>query len=61
MIGIDWLFIGGATSVVGVALIEKLAEEYGFGWLGCILRLIVHVASIGAGFYLFDIIAEVFL
>nr|WP_144922387.1 hypothetical protein [Paenibacillus bovis] len=61
MIAIDWLFFGSAAGIVGAAIIDKVSEEYGFGWLGRVLRFGMQVASIGAGLYLIDIIAEVFL
>jgi len=58
---IDWLFFGSAAGIVGAAIIDKVSEEYGFGWLGRVLRFGMQVASIGAGLYLIDIIAGVFL
>lgn len=61
MIGIDWVFLASAGGIVGVALIDKLSEEYGFKWLGWTLRLGLYVTSVGAGLYLFDLLAEVFL
>ncbi len=61
MIGIDWIFIGGASSVVGVAILDKLSEEYGFSWLGRVIKVGLQLASIGTGFYLFEAIAGVFL
>jgi len=61
MIAIDWLFFGSAAGIVGAAIIDKGSEEYGFGWLGRVIRVGMQVASIGAGLYLIDIIAAVFL
>lgn len=61
MIGIDWLFIGGASGIVGAAIIEKFADDYGFTWVGPLLRAILPLVSIATGFVLFDTIAEVFV
>lgn len=61
MIGIDWVFIGGAGGIVGAAIIEKFADEFGFTWVGALLRVALPLASIATGFILFDIIAEVFV
>lgn len=61
MIAIDWLFIGGAGSIVGVALIERLADDLGYGWVGRIFKALLTLAGIGAGLVLCDVIWEVFL
>lgn len=61
MIAIDWIFVGGASGIVGVALLDKLAEEYGFRWLGRMVKAILPVGAIGAALYLCEVIAEVFL
>ncbi|MBS4195309.1 hypothetical protein [Lederbergia citri] len=61
MIAIDWLFVAGASSIVGMALIERLAGEYGFRWIGTLLKIGLTVAAYGTGLYFLDIIAEVFL
>lgn len=61
MVGIDWLFIGGASSIVGVALVEKLADDYGINWVGRVIRVLLPVLSLGASLTLFDVILEVFL
>ncbi len=61
MIAIDWVFIGGAGSIVGVALIERLADDLGYGWVGRIVRALLPVVGIVSSLALFDVIWEVFL
>jgi len=61
MIGIEWVFIGGAVGIVGVAVLEKAAEDFGFGWVGRALRVLLPIASLGTSFILLDVIWKAFL
>lgn len=47
------MLIGGA-SIIGVAMLDKLAEEYGFPWLGTIVRLILPFAGYVTGIYFIE-------
>ncbi len=61
MIAIDWLFLAGASSIVGVAILEKISGDYGFRWVGMVLKAILTAGAYGAGLYLLDVVAAVFL
>lgn len=61
MIGIDWMFLGGAGAIAGVAILEKLADDYGFPQIGLILRAVIPLIGAVAGLSLFDSMLEVFL
>lgn len=57
MIAIDWVFLAGAGSIVGAALIERLADDYGFGWVGRLLKVGLTLVTYGAGLYLINELA----
>lgn len=61
MIAIDWLFVAGAGSIVGMALIERLADDYGFRWIGSLFKVALTIGAYSVGLYFIDIIAGVFL
>ena len=47
------MLIGGA-SIAGVALLDKFAEEFGYPWLGTIVKLILPFAGYAAGIYFIE-------
>ncbi len=61
MIAIDWIFIGGASGIVGVALLDKLSEEYGYRGLGRLIKALLPIAGTGAILSLCNALWEVFL
>jgi hypothetical protein len=48
MIMFDVPFLMGAGSIVGVAVIDKLAEDYGWSWVGSVLKIVLPGLALGA-------------
>lgn len=46
------LLAGGAT--LALAVLDKTFEEYGFYWLGTILKIAIPIAAFAAGVYFIE-------
>lgn len=44
----------GGVSILGVALLDKFADEYGYPWIGTITKLILPFVGYAAGIYFIE-------
>jgi hypothetical protein len=47
------VIIGGG-SIVALAVLEKLAEDYGYSWLGGTIKLLVPIAGLAVAVYFLE-------
>jgi hypothetical protein len=47
-------FFIAAGGVIAVAVVERLADDFGFYWLGNVLKFVIPLAALVAGAYFIE-------